>query len=70
MSCTWLRSLMVEKGLGQADTYFSKLKWVNKINEAVLPVFFKQADACLVNLKGLDIMAELNPQIAQQVKIV
>nr|WP_320192149.1 PhnD/SsuA/transferrin family substrate-binding protein [uncultured Desulfobacter sp.] len=70
LSCTWLRSLMVEKGLGPADEYFSKIKWVKKINEAVLPVFFKQADACLVNLKGLDIMAELNPQIAQQVKIV
>jgi phosphonate transport system substrate-binding protein len=70
LSFTWLRWLMMEKKLGSAEDYFKKITWVEKLNQAVLPVFFKQADACLVNRNGLDIMAELNPQIAKQVKII
>lgn len=70
LSCTWLSSLMAENGLGRAEAFFKKVTWVKKINQAVLPVFFKQSDACLVSLKGLEIMAELNPQIAKQLKII
>lgn len=70
LSCTWLSSFMAKKGLGQAEDFFKKVSWVKKINKTVLPVFFKQSDACLVSLKGLGIMAELNPQISKQLKII
>lgn len=69
LSLNWLNIFLSEKGLGRPEAYFKNYKLVNKINEAVLPVFFKQADACLVTRNGFDIMIELNPQIARQMKI-
>ncbi|WP_020588503.1 PhnD/SsuA/transferrin family substrate-binding protein [Desulfobacter curvatus] len=70
MSLNWLAVLLSEKGLDRPGVHFKNYKMVKKINNAVLPVFFKQADTCLVHRKGFDIMAELNPQIARQMRIV
>nr|WP_321398767.1 PhnD/SsuA/transferrin family substrate-binding protein [uncultured Desulfobacter sp.] len=70
LSLHWLNVFLSEKGLGTLDSHFKSYKLVNKINDAVLPVFFKQADACLVTRKGFDVMVELNPQIARQMKII
>lgn len=70
MSLNWLNVFLSEKGLGKPGRHFKNYKRVNKINNAVLPVFFRQADACLVTEKGFEVMAELNPQIARQMKIV
>jgi len=70
LSLHWLNVFLSEKGLGILDTHFKNYKLVNKINDAVLPVFFKQADACMVTRKGFDVMVELNPQIARQMKII
>nr|WP_321398769.1 PhnD/SsuA/transferrin family substrate-binding protein [uncultured Desulfobacter sp.] len=70
LSLSWLNVFLWEKGLGKAGAYFESYKMVEKINDAVLPVFFKQAYACMVTQKGFEIMAELNPQIARQMKIL
>lgn len=70
LSLDWLNFLLSEKGLGGPEAYFQNYTMINKLNEAVLPVFFNQADACLVTRKGFNIMTELNPQIARRMKII
>lgn len=70
LSLNWLNVFLSQNGLGRPGAHFKKYDMVNKINEAVLPVFFKRADACLVTRKGFDVMAELNPQISRQMKIL
>ena len=36
----------------------------------VLPVFFRQADACVVARRGFDAMVELNPQLDKQLRVI
>ncbi len=67
---SWLTAFLAEERLGSAGAHFKDLKMLKKINDTLLPVFFKQADACLVDRNGFDTMAELNPQIARQMKVV
>ena len=49
---------------------FKKVTSVNKASQAVLPVFFKQADLCVITRGALTAMTELNPQLGKQVHII
>jgi len=55
---------------GKVDEFFSVVKHVEKLSGAVLPVFFGQANACLVTQSGFSTMSELNPQIGQKLQTV
>lgn len=65
----WLAQFLGKKGL-KLNGFFKEIKLEKKINKAVLPVFFKQTDACLVTQEGFETMAELNPQISRQLKVL
>lgn len=62
----WLDTLLVKQGLPVSEHFFADIKTVNKVSQAVLPVFFKQMDACLVTRRGFETMVELNPQLGEQ----
>ena len=66
----WLDTLLIKQGLPVSEHFFTDIKTVNKVSQAVLPVFFKQMDACLVTRRGFDTMVELNPQLGEQLKIL
>jgi ABC-type phosphate/phosphonate transport system substrate-binding protein len=66
----WLDTFLVKQGTCSSRKFFASIKEVNKVSQAVLPVFFKQADACLVSRSGFETMAELNPQIGEQLAIM
>jgi len=68
LSQIWLDHFLMDRGLSKSDSFFTKIRRVNKPSRAILPVFFKQADACIIPRHTLDVIQELNPQIRQKVK--
>jgi len=61
----WLDVLLMNGGLPQKEKFFHNIKAVNKEFQSVLPVFFKQADCCVVNLNDFNTMMTLNPQLGE-----
>jgi len=58
----WATNLISEKNI-EYSNFFSQVRSANKPSQALLPVFFRQADACIVTKKSFNTLAELNPQI-------
>ncbi|MHB1309142.1 MAG: phosphate/phosphite/phosphonate ABC transporter substrate-binding protein [Limisphaerales bacterium] len=65
----WLDTILVQGGFPRA-TEFCRVTQINKLSRAVLPVFFRQADACVVTRRGFNNMVELNPQVGQRLKVL
>ena len=70
LSVTWLDIELARSGLPTAANFFKRMEPVGKVSDALLPVFFGKKNACLVTRKGFEIMAELNPQISRQLKVL
>ena len=66
----WLDTLLMQKGLPTAARFVGKITQNSKLAKVALPVFFRQSDACLVTRSGFEMMAELNPQVGKQLKVV
>jgi phosphonate transport system substrate-binding protein len=67
---SWLDILLAQNGLKLSGDFFGKINQNTRLSKVVLPVFFRQADACLVNLSGFETMKELNPQIGRELKVL
>lgn len=65
----WLNSVLAEQHLDPAEKFFGQVLTRNKVSAAVLPVFFRQKDACLVDRYGYETICELNPQIGKQLRV-
>ena len=70
LATPWLDTLLREKGLSPTRDFFSQVLAENKLTKAVLPVFFRKIDACLVTRKGFKTMGELNPQVSRQLRVL
>ena len=66
MARIWLDTLLASARLGAADGFLGRLESNPKLSRVVLPVFFRQADACIVARQGFNTMCDLNPQIGKQ----
>ncbi len=64
----WLDHLLKEQGLPGKDRFFSSYKEAEKASQAIFPVFFRQADACIVPRRAFETSSELNPQISQKLE--
>jgi ABC-type phosphate/phosphonate transport system substrate-binding protein len=67
---TWMETLLLEKSLGTADTFWGRTVTAGNLSRIVLPVFFRQIDACVVTLEGFRTMSELNPQVGERLRIL
>ncbi len=66
----WIETLLFEHSLQESRAFFQTIKRVNKSSHAVLPVFFGQADACIVLRQTYKTMVALNPQVGKQLMIL
>lgn len=66
----WLDNILWEKGYGESKSIFTAIRKADKPARMVLPVFFGQADVCLVPESAFSAMAELNPQIGERLKVL
>ena len=65
----WLDTLLVQSGFPRATEFF-RVTRANKLSKVVLPVFFRQTEACVVTRRGFKMMSELNPQVGQRLKVL
>jgi hypothetical protein len=70
LSTTWLNSLLLEDRLPELNEYFGDVQSAYKVSRTILPVFFKQADACLITKSGFDTVIQLNPQVGRDLLII
>lgn len=67
MSIQWLCSYLSVPSL---NDFFSKTQYELKPYNIVLPVYFKQVDACLVSTFEYELMKELNPQLGNNTRVL
>lgn len=66
----WLDILLRQQGHPTASHFAGKLVFEPKLTKVVLPVFFRQSDACVVTRSGFESMSELSPQVAKQLNVI
>jgi len=66
----WLDVELARQHLPPTAKLVANIARSNKPAKVVLPVFFKQLDACLVTRASYNLMVELNPQVGRQLRIV
>jgi ABC-type phosphate/phosphonate transport system substrate-binding protein len=70
ISSMWLDTVLAKRGLPLAERFFGGVKAAAKAQQAILAVFFKQADACLVGRNAFRTASELNPQIGSELTVL
>jgi phosphonate transport system substrate-binding protein len=66
----WLTVSLWQDGLQSPKQLLGHMSTNTKLSQVVLPLFFGQADACVVTRRGLDTMVELNPQLSRKLKVL
>lgn len=70
VAMVWLETLLMKNDCYEVDSFFREMKQVSKPSQAVLPVFFGQAEAGLVSRRSFDVMTEMNPQLGNELRVV
>jgi len=70
LAIIWLDTLLLRNGMARTDQYFIRAAPAYKLTQVVLPVFFRNTDACLVTHRGFQTMSELNPQVGKQLRVL
>ncbi|MBL8215010.1 MAG: PhnD/SsuA/transferrin family substrate-binding protein [Bryobacterales bacterium] len=66
----WLTVAFAKEGLGKPEAVLGQVTRQTRAAQAVLPVFFGQADACMTERRTVETMSELNPQLAKRLKLL
>lgn len=66
----WLEDLLRSEQPSDPSGFFGRVSPVPKLSSVILPVFFRQADACVVTRWGFETLTELNPQIGRDLRVL
>jgi ABC-type phosphate/phosphonate transport system substrate-binding protein len=66
----YLNTLLLRQKYGEMKAFFSSIEDKAKPSQAALSVFFGQAEACIITDVSFKTMAEMNPQIVRDLKIM
>ncbi len=66
----YLDTELLKSGHPESDRFFQSIREKAKESQALLDVFFGQAEACIVTERTYRIMAELNPQISRKLRVI
>jgi phosphonate transport system substrate-binding protein len=66
----WLDTILAKQGLHATERFFDGIREVERPSQAILPVFFRQADGCVVGRNAFLVIAELNPQILRDLTVL
>ena len=66
----WLTVSLWRDGLESPAQVLGRMTRNTKLSQVVLPLFFGQADACVVTRRSLNTMFELNPQLSRKLKVL
>jgi ABC-type phosphate/phosphonate transport system substrate-binding protein len=66
----YLNTLLQKLRLGEMNAFFSPIEEKIKPSQAVLAVFFGQADACIVTDLSFKTMVEMNPQLGKDLGVL
>ena len=69
LALLWLDTQLAQQGCPGTTQWVSRITRLNKVSAAVLPVFFRQMDACLVDRGSFETMCELNPQVGKRLEV-
>lgn len=70
MGRMWLETVLQDRQLPDGGSFFSEISADDKFARIILPVFFGQADACLVPESAYQTMVEMNPQVRKRLKVL
>lgn len=65
----WLETELAHQQAGGADQFFGEIAQQDSPSKAVLQVFFRNSDACLVTTNAFHLACELNPQLERQLSL-
>jgi ABC-type phosphate/phosphonate transport system substrate-binding protein len=64
----WLGTILAEDNLPQPNRFFASQKESDKVNQVVLPVFFRRVDAACLARHDWETAVELNPQLGRDLR--
>jgi ABC-type phosphate/phosphonate transport system substrate-binding protein len=70
MALLWLDTLLFRRGLSDTAGHVAEVKTASRTQQALLSVFFGQADAAVVPGSGFATSVELNPQVGRQLTTI
>lgn len=70
LATVWVNTLVAKARLEPPPKHFGRITQLSKLPGVILPVFFRQNDACVVTRRGFKTMSELNPQVGQRLKVL
>jgi phosphonate transport system substrate-binding protein len=67
---SWLENLTMKEGARSVATFLGPLIETHGASQAMMSVFFRKSDACIVSRNAFDISSELNPQLSRDLKVI